>query len=97
MALALTLAEKEDLYITLPGETPARFVMTEMFSDEAFTLTRVSTGEQYEIGPEKATEILPGVRVSEGPRVLSSKVRAVFQAALEIKIDRGEVFHAKNG
>lgn len=100
MALTITMAEGDDVYVIGTDDVPHRFVLDELFADEGFTLVRLDAGGDtdgsfIEVGPEKAEEILPEVFVSDGKRELSDKARVVFNAPREIDIFRGVVYRER--
>lgn len=74
--------------------------------DEKFSVSRVGEcggaelkgpdGERYEIHSDKATEVRPGVLVSEGYKGEAHEVSLVFEAPRRVEILREQLWKRKN-
>lgn len=82
MALVFKLKAGEDFYV---GDE--RFVVVDIQDETHFRLRRVSTGEEFQIADDPATEVLPEVRVFGGRR--APRARLVFRLPNGVTVRRG--------
>mgnify|MGYP001429140056 CR=1 FL=1 len=85
MPLTLSFHEGHDFYV---GDE--QFVVLEVHLTRGCKVRKSSTGETFEVRPDKAVAVTDECKLSEGHRVITGKTRIVFLAPPSVKVLRGD-------